>query len=71
MLKKILVTGSFRSFVLPVASILKIPKENIFANDIKFDCNGDYIGIDTNQLTSDSGSMNVGKAAVCGLLKQK
>ncbi|VDN59044.1 unnamed protein product [Dracunculus medinensis] len=66
-----LVTGSFRSFVLPVASILKIPKENIFANDIKFDCNGDYIGIDTNQLTSDSGSMNVGKAAVCGLLKQK
>lgn len=66
-----LVSGGFRRLILPVAQQLNIPKERIFANEVLFDQNGNYAGFDTNELTSDSGSKQVGKPGVCGLLKRR
>ena len=39
----------------PVASILGIPKENIFANQLLFGSSGEFIGFDRNEPTSRSG----------------
>jgi len=64
-----LVSGGFRRLIKPVAEALGIPKSNVYANEILFDENGQYAGFSTEELTSDSGSINVGKAGVCGLLK--
>uniref|UniRef100_A0A8R1Y6S8 Phosphoserine phosphatase n=1 Tax=Onchocerca volvulus TaxID=6282 RepID=A0A8R1Y6S8_ONCVO len=64
-----LVSGGFVSMILPVAKALKIPETNIHANEIFFDENGFYIGFDETRETSDSGSENFGKAAVCRKLK--
>ncbi|VDM44831.1 unnamed protein product [Toxocara canis] len=66
-----LVSGGFRRLILPVARLLNIPKENVFANEILFDNMGNYAGFDKSELTSDSGSKMVGKAGVCGLLKRR
>lgn len=52
-----------------MASLLNITPEQIFANELLFDKEGKYIGFDTAELTSDSGTRNVGKAGVCNLLK--
>ncbi len=54
----------------PVAEVLGIDKKtNVYANEILFDENGHYAGFCKNELTSDSGSIEVGKAGVCRLLK--
>eukprot|EP00250_Pteridium_aquilinum_P007379 c17109_g1_i1 orf=296-1174(+) len=62
-----LISGGFRQMIEPVAKILRIQKENIFANSLLFDENGTYAGFDTNEPTSRSG----GKAAAIAHLKQK
>jgi len=38
--------------IAPVAQQLEIPEENIFANRLLFDANGDYLGFDENEPTS-------------------
>ncbi|XP_047270098.1 phosphoserine phosphatase, chloroplastic isoform X4 [Capsicum annuum] len=50
-----LVSGGFRQMINPVASILGIPLENIFANQILFGSNGEYVGFDKNEPTSRRG----------------
>lgn len=62
-----LVTGGFRPLVLPLADLLGIPHENVFANRLKFYYDGEYAGFDEEELTSDSG----GKGQVCSLLKKR
>uniref|UniRef100_A0A7E4W782 Phosphoserine phosphatase n=1 Tax=Panagrellus redivivus TaxID=6233 RepID=A0A7E4W782_PANRE len=66
-----LVSGGFRPLILPIAKILGISKSRVYANEILFKSDGSYAGFDINELTSDSGSKNVGKAGVCGLLKKQ
>ncbi|GKV35521.1 hypothetical protein SLEP1_g43778 [Rubroshorea leprosula] len=39
----------------PVASILGIPQENIFANQLLFGSSGEFLGFDANEPTSRSG----------------
>lgn len=66
-----LVSGGFRRLIKPVADLLKIDHDRIFANEILFDDYGNYDGFDDTEPTSASGSKSVGKAGVCGLLKRK
>lgn len=62
-----LISGGFRQMIAPVAKILQIPEENIFANKLLFDENGNYTSFDIKEPTSKSG----GKAAAIAHLKQK
>ncbi|KAK3103388.1 hypothetical protein FSP39_018884 [Pinctada imbricata] len=62
-----LVSGGFQSIIEPAAKQLNIPKQNIYANRLKFYYNGQYAGFDENQPTSSSG----GKTEVAKLLKEK
>lgn len=62
-----LVSGGFRQMIAPVASILQIPEQRIFANKLLFDENGTYMGFDFEEPTSRSG----GKAAAIAQIKQK
>lgn len=62
-----LVSGGFSRIILPVAKMLNIPEENVFANVLQFDEHGEFRGFDLSQPTSDSG----GKKQVCGLLKHR
>ncbi|WCJ35082.1 3-phosphoserine phosphatase [Euphorbia peplus] len=50
-----LVSGGFRQMINPVASILGIPTENIFANQLLFGPSGEFLGFDANEPTSRSG----------------
>ncbi|KAL6183015.1 PREDICTED: phosphoserine phosphatase, chloroplastic [Fragaria vesca subsp. vesca] len=50
-----LVSGGFRQMIYPVALILGIPSENVFANQLLFGSNGEFIGFDENEPTSRSG----------------
>ncbi|KAL0036145.1 hypothetical protein WJX79_005418 [Trebouxia sp. C0005] len=60
-----LVSGGFRPIINPIAEILQIPQENVYANTILHDENGDYIGFDTSEFTSRSG----GKPAAIRAIK--
>ncbi|ESO90563.1 hypothetical protein LOTGIDRAFT_164153 [Lottia gigantea] len=62
-----LVSGGFRSIIEPVAKILNISTDHIFANRLLFDDQGKYIGFDENEATSESG----GKKRVVELLIKK
>ncbi|CAL8468467.1 g8007 [Coccomyxa elongata] len=62
-----LVSGGFRVIIDPIADILKIPRDHVFANKILFDEDGSYAGFDETELTSRSG----GKAAAARLIKEK
>ncbi|CAD5219576.1 unnamed protein product [Bursaphelenchus okinawaensis] len=66
-----LVSGGFKEIIYPVARLLNISEDNVFANRIIFDANGKYVGFDPNEPTSDSGDKSKGKPLVCQLLKQK
>ncbi|XP_071446010.1 phosphoserine phosphatase isoform X2 [Hetaerina americana] len=61
-----LISGGFRSLILPAALKLGIKPENVFANRIKFYFDGDYAGFDEEQPTSRSG----GKGTVIENLKR-
>ncbi|XP_015883130.3 phosphoserine phosphatase, chloroplastic [Ziziphus jujuba] len=50
-----LISGGFRQMINPVASILGIPPENIFANQLLFGESGEFLGFDKNEPTSRSG----------------
>ncbi|XP_016481363.1 phosphoserine phosphatase, chloroplastic isoform X2 [Nicotiana tabacum] len=50
-----LVSGGFRQMINPVASILGVPIENIFANQMLFGSDGECAGFDKNEPTSRSG----------------
>ncbi|GAB2303085.1 hypothetical protein Dimus_037081 [Dionaea muscipula] len=50
-----LVSGGFRQMINPVASILEIPFENIFANQLLFGNAGEFVGFDKDEPTSWSG----------------
>ncbi|XP_021893283.1 phosphoserine phosphatase, chloroplastic [Carica papaya] len=50
-----LISGGFRQMINPVASILGIPQENIFANQLLFGDSGEFLGFDANEPTSRSG----------------
>ncbi|ODN04078.1 Phosphoserine phosphatase [Orchesella cincta] len=62
-----LVSGGFRSIIIPLAQELHIPTANVYANKIKFYYDGEYAGFDENQMTSRTG----GKGAVVRNLKEK
>lgn len=62
-----LVSGGFRSLIEPIASEVGVDLNNIFANRILFDAEGEYMGFDTDEPTSASG----GKRVVMEELKQK
>lgn len=62
-----LVTGGFDCVVEPIAQELGIPLENIYANKLFFDYNGEYAGFDTTQPTSKSG----GKAEAVTLIRTR
>jgi len=62
-----LITGGFHSIVDPVAKQLKIPSNNVFANQLFFNPDGSYAGFDENEMTSVSG----GKGRVIEYLKKK
>jgi len=65
-----LVSGGFAAFIRPVARLLGIPEENVYANILLFDDEGNYAGFDESQPTSDS-IMGFGKGAVCNTLKNR
>lgn len=61
-----LVSGGFRAIINPIAKMLGIPLENVFANTILFDgASGAYAGFDAAEFTSRSG----GKAAAILAIK--
>ncbi|XP_076764677.1 phosphoserine phosphatase [Xylocopa sonorina] len=62
-----LVSGGFHSLIIPVATALDIPLENIFANRLKFYFTGEYAGFDEDQPTAENG----GKAKVINYLKKE
>lgn len=49
------ISGGFHSLIDPVRQELNIPPQNLFANKLLFDFNGNYGGFDINQPTSRSG----------------
>ncbi|XP_057444761.1 phosphoserine phosphatase, chloroplastic-like [Lotus japonicus] len=61
-----LISGGFRQMINPVASILGIPQENIFANQLLFGRTGEFLGFDENEPTSRSG----GKASAVQQIKK-
>jgi phosphoserine phosphatase len=61
-----LVSGGFRQMVYPVAALLDIPVERVFANRITFnEDSGDYVGHDASEFTCRAG----GKAAAIRHIK--
>ena len=60
-----IVTSNFRQAVLPVAKLLGIQNELIYANDIIFDSEGIYRSIDSNNPLADNG----GKAKIVKEIK--
>lgn len=61
-----MISGGFRIIIDPIAQSLGISCNNVFANTIFFDDNGNYDGFDEEELTSESG----GKGRVIELLKK-
>jgi D-3-phosphoglycerate dehydrogenase len=46
------ISGGFKECIFPVTDDFEIPRENVLANDFKFDEKGKVIGIDENNLAS-------------------
>ena len=62
-----LVSGGFRLMINPVADSLNIPLENIYANTILFDGDGNYSGFDAAEPTS----ADQGKPKALSIIKEK
>lgn len=62
-----LVSGGFRVMIEPIAALLGIPKDRIFANTIVFKTDGSYFGFDRSEPTSRDG----GKPAVFESLRKR
>lgn len=54
-----LISGGFRQMINPVASILGIPIDHIFANQLLFGSSGEFLGFDSSEPTSRSGGKTV------------
>ncbi|KAK9845936.1 hypothetical protein WJX81_006457 [Elliptochloris bilobata] len=50
-----LVSGGFRAIIDPIADLLAIPRDHVYANTILFQEDGSYAGFDCAELTSHSG----------------
>ncbi|KAF5190748.1 Phosphoserine phosphatase protein, partial [Thalictrum thalictroides] len=61
-----LVSGGFRQMIQPVALLLGIEVENIYANQLLFGSSGEFVGFDKNEPTSRSG----GKATAVQQLRK-
>ncbi|GMH83535.1 hypothetical protein TrVE_jg5570 [Triparma verrucosa] len=61
-----LVSGGFRIMIEPIAEVLNIPKDNILANNILHDEEGNYVGFDSNEPTS----RDLGKPAALNMIKR-
>ncbi|PIA63195.1 hypothetical protein AQUCO_00200898v1 [Aquilegia coerulea] len=61
-----LVSGGFRQMIQPVALLLGIKVENIYANQLLFGSSGEFVGFDKNEPTSRSG----GKATAVQQLRK-
>lgn len=61
-----LVSGGFRIVINQVADLLGIDRKNVFANTLKFDSKGNYVGFDESEMTCESG----GKGRVIEHLKR-
>lgn len=61
-----LVSGGFRIMIEPVADVLNIPHENIYANTIFFNDDGKYEGFDATEPTS----ADMGKPKALEMIKQ-
>jgi len=61
-----LVSGGFRPIINPIADILNISRDHVFANTILFDDVGEYAGFDAEEFTSRSG----GKASAVRHIKE-
>ena len=62
-----LVSGGFRLMINPVADMLSISHDRVYANTILFDGDGGYAGFDATEPTSADG----GKPKVIGALKDR
>lgn len=62
-----LVSGGFQNAIMLIAFELHIPINKIYANEILFDKQGNYVGFDRSRPTSRSG----GKPEVLRMLRQK
>ncbi|CAN6467353.1 unnamed protein product [Victoria cruziana] len=62
-----LVSGGFRQMIKPVASILGIPSDNIYANRLLFGSAGEFVGFEPEEPTSKTG----GKAVAVQIIKKK
>jgi len=62
-----LISGGFHEFIDPVADILSIPRDNVYANRLYFHYDGSYASFDMSQPTSESG----GKGRAIQSLKDK
>nr|CAB3267634.1 phosphoserine phosphatase-like [Phallusia mammillata] len=62
-----LVSGGIMEIIEPVAALLDIPKENVFANRLKYFYSGEFAGFDKTCPTSRSG----GKPVVVEKLKKQ
>ncbi|XP_005098753.1 phosphoserine phosphatase isoform X2 [Aplysia californica] len=65
--KVFLVSGGFRDIITPVANLLSIPLDCVYANRLIFNEDGSYAGFDLDEPTSESG----GKPRVVGVIKRK
>lgn len=54
-----LISGGFRQMINPVASILGIPHDHIFANQLLFGSSGEFLGFDSTEPTSRSGGKTI------------
>ena len=50
-----LISGGFRQIINPVAKMLELPSDHVFANTLLFQGNGDYLGFDESEFTCRSG----------------
>jgi len=62
-----LVSGGFRQMINPIADLLNIPHDHVFANNLLFEADGSFKGFDPSEPTSRKG----GKAVVVQQLLDK
>lgn len=62
-----IVSGGYKTSMIRSASFLKIPKSNIFANELLFDDDGNYLDFDKNSPLW----RNYGKKIAINLIKEK
>lgn len=55
-----IISGGFLELILPIAQMLNIPKDHVFANQLYFDYQGSAVGVNTdNPLAQDQGKVKV------------